>query len=212
MIKREVVHPVLGTIIYAKNPNSKSVRVSVRTGRGLLVSLPTYCTYSSAEAFVEQNCGRIAEMLKKVEQRINARKSVQPADDSVPKEVILKDTAKRARATLPKILAELSEKMNRSIRITDKRGNVVYAPFNYNRLSLKNNVSNWGSCSVKRNINLNINLINLPEHLIRYVILHELCHLVYMNHGAQFHALLDSVCGGREKELSTQLRAYTLRD
>jgi len=212
MIKREVVHPVLGKIIYAKNPNSKSVRVSVRAGRGLLVSLPTYCTYSSAEAFVEQNCGRIAEMLHKVEQRINARKSVQPADGAVPKEALLKETAKRARATLPKLLAELSEKMNRSIKITDKRGNIVETPFNYNRLFLKNNVSNWGSCSVKRNINLNINLINLPEHLIRYVILHELCHLVYMNHGAQFHSLLNSVCGGKEKKLSKQLKAYTLRD
>lgn len=212
MIKREVVHPVLGKIIYAKNPNSKSVRVSVRAGRGLLVSLPTYCTYSSAETFVEQNCGRITEMLRKVEQRINARKSVQPADGAVPKETLLKETAKRARATLPKLLAELSEKMNRSIKITDKRGNVVETPFNYNRLFLKNNVSNWGSCSVKRNINLNINLVNLPEHLIRYVILHELCHLVYMNHGAQFHSLLNSVCGGREKELSKQLKVYTLRD
>ncbi len=212
MIKREVVHPVLGKIIYAKNPNSKSVRVSVRAGRGLLVSLPTYCTYSSAEAFVEQNCGQIAEMLHKVEQRINARKSVQPADGAVPKEALLKETAKRARATLPKLLAELAEKMNRNIKITDKRGNVVETPFNYNRLFLKNNVSNWGSCSVKRNINLNINLINLPEHLIRYVILHELCHLVYMNHGAQFHALLNSVCGGKEKELSKQLKTYTLRD
>lgn len=206
MLKREVVHPVLGNIVYAKNPNSKSVRVSVRAGRGLLVSLPTYCRYDEAEAFVEQNRERIAEMIKKVEQKASARESVKPTDGKS-----LEETAKRARAVLPGLLAELSGRMNENIKITDNRGRVVASPFSYNRLFLKNNVSNWGSCSIKKNINLNINLVNLPEHLVRYVILHELCHLVYMDHGPKFHSLLDSVCGGKEKELARLLKGYTLR-
>lgn len=205
MLKREVVHPVLGKIIYAKNPNSKSVRVSIRADRGLLVSLPTYFTYNDAELFVEQNCGRIAEMVKRLKQKVSARESVHPASSDT-----LKETINRARAVLPKLLEELSGSMNRQIKITDGKGRVVESPFSYNRLFLKNNVSNWGSCSIKRNINLNVNLVNLPEHLIRYVILHELCHLVYMNHGTRFHALLDSVCGGKEKELAKQLRGYSL--
>lgn len=206
MLKREVVHPVLGKIIYTKNPNSKSVRVSIRADRGLLVSLPTYFTYNDAELFVEQNCRRIAEMIKRLEQKVSARESVHPASSDM-----LKETINRARAVLPKLLEELSGSMNRQIKVTDGRGRVVESPFSYNRLFLKNNVSNWGSCSTQRNINLNVNLVNLPEHLIRYVILHELCHLVYMNHGARFHSLLDSVCGGKEKELAKQLRGYSLR-
>lgn len=206
MLKREVVHPVLGKIVYAKNPNSKSVRVSFRADRGLLVSLPTYFTYNDAELFVEQNCRRIAEMVKKLEQKVSARESVHPASSDM-----LKETINRARAVLPKLLEELSGSMNRQIKVTDGRGRVIESPFSYNRLFLKNNVSNWGSCSAQRNINLNVNLVNLPEHLIRYVILHELCHLVYMNHGSRFHSLLDSVCGGKEKELAKQLRGYSLR-
>ncbi len=206
MLKREVVHPVLGKIVYAKNPNSKSVRVSFRADRGLLVSLPTYFTYNDAELFVEQNCRRIAEMVKKLEQKVSARESVHPASSDM-----LKETINRARAVLPKLLEELSGSMNRQIKVTDGRGRVVESPFSYNRLFLKNNVSNWGSCSAQRNINLNVNLVNLPEHLIRYVILHELCHLVYMNHGPRFHSLLDSVCSGKEKELAKQLRGYSLR-
>ena len=206
MLKREVVHPVLGKIIYTKNPNSKSVRVSIRADRGLLVSLPTYFTYNDAELFVEQNCRRIAEMVKRLEQKVSARESVHPASSDM-----LKETVKRAKELLPKLLEELSGSMNRQIKVTDGRGRVVESPFSYNRLFLKNNVSNWGSCSTKRNINLNVNLVNLPEHLIRYVILHELCHLVYMNHGPRFHSLLDSVCGGKEKELAKQLRGYSLR-
>ena len=78
----------------------------------------------------------------------------------------------------------------------------------YNKVFIKNNVSNWGSCSVKGNINLNMQLMRLPEELRDYVILHELCHLRQLNHGAEFHTLLNSLCGGREKELRRQLRNY----
>ncbi len=80
--------------------------------------------------------------------------------------------------------------------------------FRYNKVFIKNNVSNWGSCSTKGNINLNMQLMRLPEELRDYVMLHELCHLKQLNHGPEFHALLDSLCGGREKELRRQLRQY----
>ena len=86
--------------------------------------------------------------------------------------------------------------------LADKHG------FTYNKVFIKNNVSNWGSCSVKGNINLNMQLMRLPEELRDYVILHELCHLRQLNHGEEFHKLLNSLCGGREKELRRQLRSW----
>ena len=66
--------------------------------------------------------------------------------------------------------------------------------FTYNKVFIKHNRSNWGSCSVKRNLNLNLNLVRLPAELRDYVILHELCHLRQMNHGAAFHTMLESLC------------------
>ena len=81
--------------------------------------------------------------------------------------------------------------------------------FRYNQVRIKHNVSNWGSCSVKGNINLNLNLMRLPEELRDYVMLHELCHLKHMNHGPQFHALLESVCPDH-LALRKRLREYKL--
>jgi len=100
---------------------------------------------------------------------------------------------KQAKAFLPGRLAELAAQNG----------------FSYNQVRIKHNVSNWGSCSVKKNINLNLNLMRLPAELQDYVMLHELCHLKYMNHGKEFHALLESVCPNH-KALRRQLRDYKL--
>lgn len=82
--------------------------------------------------------------------------------------------------------------------------------FTYNRVTIKNNISNWGSCSVRGNINLNLRLVTLPQPLQDYVMLHELCHLKEMNHGPKFHALLESVCPNH-RTLEKELRQYKLR-
>lgn len=79
--------------------------------------------------------------------------------------------------------------------------------FTYNRVCIKHNLSNWGSCSSKGNINLNLCLMLLPGDLQDYVMLHELCHLKEMNHGAAFHALLESVCPNH-KEKALRMKEY----
>ena len=81
--------------------------------------------------------------------------------------------------------------------------------FEFNQVRIKHNVSNWGSCSSKKNINLNLNLMRLPAELRDYVMLHELCHLREMNHGPQFKALLASVCPDWQR-LRAELKGYRL--
>ncbi len=56
----------------------------------------------------------------------------------------------------------------------------------FNNLRVKDLKSKWGSCSSLRNINLNWQLVLLSEHLIDYVIVHELMHLHEMNHSPRF--------------------------
>ena len=51
--------------------------------------------------------------------------------------------------------------------------------------------SQWGSCSATGVISLNTHLAKTPRRLIEFVVLHELCHLKYRNHGTRFHGLMD---------------------
>jgi predicted metal-dependent hydrolase len=63
--------------------------------------------------------------------------------------------------------------------------------FVFSSWRLKNNKTNWGSCSSKKNINLNWRLIMAPHEVIDYVIIHELCHLKQMNHSDKFWSLVE---------------------
>jgi predicted metal-dependent hydrolase len=56
----------------------------------------------------------------------------------------------------------------------------------FNKLKIKDQKTRWGSCSTKGNINLNWRIIMAPNQVIAYVIIHELTHLIYMNHSTEF--------------------------
>ena len=51
----------------------------------------------------------------------------------------------------------------------------------------------WGSFSSKRGITLNLELIKAPRECIEYVVIHELCHLLHLNHGPEFYNLLEQL-------------------
>ncbi len=82
--------------------------------------------------------------------------------------------------------------------------------FTYNRVFVKNQKTLWGSCSSANNINLNVNLVRLPDELRDYVIIHELVHTRHKNHGRQFWQALNAIVGDG-KRLQRQLRRYQPR-
>lgn len=80
----------------------------------------------------------------------------------------------------------------------------------YNEFTLSYGKRRLGVCNTKKRISLSVNLIFYPQHLVDYVIFHELAHLTEMNHGARFHALCNHYCGGREQELERELKKFCL--
>ena len=60
-------------------------------------------------------------------------------------------------------------------------------------VKINNSKTHWGSCTMKKSINLSQSLMLLPWHLVDYVLLHELCHTIEMNHSERFWKLMDKV-------------------
>ena len=194
--KKIIQVPGIGEVLLVKRPGTARLRISVSPRRGVVVSMPWMLPYAIAEKFLLSKRQWVAAALERqagqMHRAAESGRTATVPDD--PAELERMREAARA-ALVPKLLSAAAR---------------YGFPFK-GRVAIKNNVSNWGSCSSKGNINLNMRLILLPEHLQDYVILHELCHLRHQNHGPQFHALLDSLLGGREKELQRELHEWKIR-
>jgi len=78
--------------------------------------------------------------------------------------------------------------------------------FKFNRVSIRNQKTRWGSCSKKGNLNFNYRILMLPEYLANYIIVHELCHLKELNHSPKFWNLVAQIMPNYleiKKELKT---------
>lgn len=187
--------PEIGEVIMIRRKGTARLRISVSPRRGVTVSVPWLMPYAVAERFLMSKRQWVTDTMKR--QALRQQEAVQTGKTAaVPGDPTeLERMREKARALLEPKLREAAARHGFGFK---------------GRVAIKNNVTNWGSCSSKGNINLNMRLILLPGHLQDYVILHELCHLRHQNHGPQFHALLDSLLGGRERSLSGELREWRI--
>ncbi len=65
-------------------------------------------------------------------------------------------------------------------------------PFRWTKLFIRSQRTKWGTCSSKGNISLNWRLIMCPPEIVRYLVVHELCHTVHMNHSKAYWQLVKS--------------------
>lgn len=66
--------------------------------------------------------------------------------------------------------------------------------FAYKKITIKHQKSKWGSCSVDGSLNFNAKMMITPEHVIHYLIIHELAHTREFHHGEKFWNLVESCC------------------
>lgn len=161
--------PEIGEVTFRKSVRSSRMSIRVHPVKGVTVTVPYILPYAAAQAFFQMRREWVLETM--------ARQKEKFKDVHVPSEAEIESLRRQAKKELPRRLAILADRYD----------------FLYNRVAIKHNATNWGSCSAKGNINLNLNIVRLPRVLQDYVLLHELCHLRHNDHGHGFHLLLEHV-------------------
>ena len=77
----------------------------------------------------------------------------------------------------------------------------------YNKVTIKRQKTRWGSCSIRRNINLNRNLMLMPGDVVDYILHHELVHLKVLNHSSKFWSELEEAFPSYKNSVK-QLRKF----
>jgi len=172
----------VGTILIERSRQAKHLSLSVRPFKGARVAVPFGVSFANAEMFARSKTGWLKKHLSKMalmEREAGALSKSQPIN----------------------IAAARKHLIDRLNFLSQNHG------LAYNRVFIKNQKTRWGSCSGNNNINLNINLVRLPDELIDYTILHELVHTRIKNHSRRFWDQMDKLLGDAKK-LDRKLRQY----
>ena len=201
-----------------RSPKAKNIRLKVTPQEGLAVIVPRDFDEKKIPAILRRKKDWIAEKLGQAAERkryfepqpvfhlpaslplralSREYQIVYREDDSKSglwlrvsgREVIISAAAFNRSA----VIAKLKEWLRLTVReelfplVQQIAGN---NGFNLRSLLVKSQRTRWASCSAKRNLSLNTKLLFLPPDLVRYVIMHELCHTVHMNHSPEFWRLV----------------------
>lgn len=175
----------LYTIHYSQR--SRRIRLKVDVQGSVSVTAPTHVSRSVIDKFVDQHARWIQHAKKQMRTR-----SVQLPGGT-------QDTFHRYRARAKKVIAERVRALN------------IPYQFSYQRISVRNTKTRWGSCSSRGVLSFHYRLLFLPEPLRDYVIVHELCHLKEMNHSRRFWQLVAATIP-EYRERRQALRQYTVQE
>ena len=173
--------PTLGLVYFYVSPRARHLRITIKHDKTIRVTIPRRGNLHQAKEFLLSKTSWVQKHLRKID-----KNPIQEIPD-------LNIDPEKARAYLLNRLNCFAQKYN----------------FSYNRLAIRRQKTRWGSCSGKNNINLNIKIAALPEHLQDYVLLHELVHTKHKNHGKAFWTELDRLAGDA-KALRKEMRKYRL--
>lgn len=157
----------LSCVDFFRSVRANHLRISVYRDGRVRVTIPRHTTQVAAEIFVEAKKSWIERALAKMQRQ----------------------TVERLPAYSARELPERKREALACIRERLEYFAGVYG-VTYHRVTIKQLTTRWGSCSIRGNLNFHVQLLRLPERLVDYLLVHELCHLREMNHSARFWALV----------------------
>ena len=227
----------VGRVVLVRSLRAKRMNIRIKAFEDIRVAVPKGVSYVQAEQFVYQKLDWLKTHHPKVKTS-EARHTIFDEQTTFQTRQHTLRIVRKENGTLSvrTVRGEILVHCPRSIDIRSDeaqqaiRGGIeqawrkeakVYLPkrvealarehgFTYEKLFIKNIKSRWGSCSHVNNINLSLHLMRLPEHLIDYVILHELAHTVEKNHGYGFETLLRKVCP-RANTCEAELKQHNIK-
>ncbi len=158
--------------VEVRRSKRKSAAIKITADMQIVVFVPLYVSDNEIERMVISKSKWIDEHMLKVQSTIDERSKLEKITFEQVKEL-----ADQAVEYIPKRVKYYAEKEN----------------FVYNKITIKNLVSRWGSCSTKGNLNFNCLLMLMPDYVIDYIVVHELCHLREMNHSEKFWAEVEKI-------------------
>jgi predicted metal-dependent hydrolase len=220
--------PGVGTIHVYKRAGTRNLRLSVRSDGSIRVTIPAWAAYASGVNFARSRAEWIrAHAIEPVPARLDGHQVGKShrlkfqASASITKptsrirqtEIVIThpismpidhDSVQRlaSTASLRALRAQAAQLLPQ--RLTDL---AAQHGFTYRSVTIKNLRTRWGSCDQDGNIVLNLYLMQLPWHLIDYVLLHELTHTKVMRHGAPFWAAMLAV-EPKTQQLRREIRSH----
>ncbi|WP_070000795.1 M48 family metallopeptidase [Cellulosilyticum sp. I15G10I2] len=101
-------------------------------------------------------------------------------------QLIIKLKEPESREETERLIEQFFKEQADSIltNLTDYYADLIHV--SYNKITIRNQKTRWGSCSSKGNISYNVKILCALEEMIAYIVLHEVMHLKHFNHGKAF--------------------------
>lgn len=225
----KVVHfKSIGPVTFFRNRRSKSIKISVKPDKSVLVSFPFFVSEKEVLTFLARNEAWIQKQQNKavalrkvygeneviqtklhhVELCYGKTEDVETIG-KVVKVYSADFNSEKSRIFLENILNQVYRYEARKLLSPRLKELALMNGFSYNNVSIRNNKRNWGSCSSRNNISLNLQMMKLPDKLIDYILLHELVHTEIKDHSERFWKKLDEITGGKARELAKEVKKYS---
>ena len=152
--------------------NRKSIAIEIRPDCSVCVRAPYRMMNGEINRFLREKNDWIEKHLESMKKK---QKELSQDEPLSVKEI--RELADQALKVIPPKTAYYAKLLNVS----------------YGRITIRNQKTRWGSCSSKGNLNFNCLLMLTPDEVVDYVVVHELCHRIEMNHSKAFWNLVESV-------------------